>query len=499
MKVVPILGVAVAFAAGLVAIVPLCRSDRAADEGASASSETLASRVGSSADRGQAVRWVVAAGGSLPELNQVQIEQDVGLVAEVFGVLGRGQILFGAGADSPSVQVLAPASERDGVLAALGDLFAPRGGRDARYRATTLEVDEAATAATVTHALERSVSERGAPLFVVLAGHGNRGETARDNTLDLWAQSSLTVAEVATILDRSEREVRVVATTCFSGGFAELAFEGADPARGPARKIRCGLFATVWDLEAAGCDPNPDRAAQEGYALHFFNALRGRDRDGKTLDRATLALDRDGRISLLEAHTRVRLVSEAADVPTTTSERWLREVAPEMGPSLAAALPEEDALIAALLDRLGLRGEEATAFVRLEQLEARIEAMTQALDQDQEREDAAYRAAAASLLARWPVLDDPWHPDFVATLERERPAIAEHLETDPTLATYRSARTDVDRRQHQVAELRRESAWVERLTRALDNRTLAGRLHAVGGPPWETYERLLACERATLE
>jgi hypothetical protein len=67
------------------------------------------------------------------------------------------------------------------------------------------------------------------------------------------------------------------------------------------------------------------------------------------------------------------------------------------------------------------------------------------------------------------------------------------------LATYRSARADVDRRQHQVAELRRESAWVERLTRALDNRTLAGRLHAAGGPPWETYERLLACERATLE
>ena len=458
--------------------------------------QTLATRSRGPAQGEGSLRWIVAAGGSIPELNQVQIEQDVALIAETFSAIGPGRVLFGAGVDSPSVQELAPTSTRDPVVASLADLFAPRGGRDARYRLPTIAVDEAATATSLARTIEHATSTRGAPLVLVLAGHGNRGETARDNTVDLWAQSSLTVAELAAMLDRAQREVRVVATTCFSGGFAELVFDGADPAAGPAGPVRCGLFATVWDLEAAGCDPNPDRAAQEGYALHFFNALRGRDRDGGALDPAVLDLDGDGAISLLEAHTRVRMVSEAADVPTTTSERWLRAVAPEQGPSLPVSLPEEDALIEALTQRLDLQNREPVAFAQLEALEDRIEAASGALEDAQAREDEAYRLAAAALLARWPVLDDPWHPDFGATVADARAAIAEHLETDPVHAAYRTARAEVDRRVQELAELRRRAAWLERLTRALDNRELAGRLHAAGGTNWQIYERLLTCERS---
>lgn len=495
------LGVAIAVLVALAATVSLCRSNRPTDgEGAvePAAGEALASvppRRGVT-PRGEGVRWIVAGGGSMPELNQVQIEQDIALVAEVFAEVGDGRVLFGAGASSPSVQVLAPAFEPDPVLATLADLFAPRAGRDARYRATTLSVDGEATARTLTSTIAGAIAEPGPPLVLVLAGHGSRGETPRDNTIDLWAQSSLTVAELASTLDGAQREVRVIATTCFSGGFGELAFEGADAAAGPAGSPRCGLFATAWDLEAAGCDPNPDRAAQEGYALHFFNALRGYDRDGDALVAGALDLDGDGTISLLEAHTRVRMVSEAADVPTTTSERWLREVAPDAGPSRPVALPEDDALVAALLDRLDLRGREAAAFGALARLEDRIEASTREFEKAQADEEVAYRAAAAALLARWPVLDDPWHPEFAATLANARPAIAEHLETDAAQAAYRSARSGVERRLQRVTELRRQAAWLERLTRALDNRALAGRLHAQGGAAWEMYRGLLACERS---
>src|SRR4029077_2773259 len=104
-------------------------------------------------------------------------------------------------------------------------------------------------------------------------------------------------------------------------------------ANGPAGSVRCGLFASTWDREASGCDPDPDRREQESYPLHFLHALRAEDRDGHPLNRDDLDLDHDGTISLLEAHTRARIMDASIDVPTTTSERWLRGVAPASGPT----------------------------------------------------------------------------------------------------------------------------------------------------------------------
>jgi hypothetical protein len=79
-------------------------------------------------------RWIAAASGPVPELNQVSLEQDMALAAEVLGPGGR--VLFGAGPGTSTVQVLAEPREVDRVVAALGDLFSPRGGRDVRYRET---------------------------------------------------------------------------------------------------------------------------------------------------------------------------------------------------------------------------------------------------------------------------------------------------------------------------------------------------------------------------
>ena len=62
------------------------------------------------------------AGGATPEFNQVSLEQDLGLVRETFGP--GGYVLFGAGAGSPSVQVLVE-HDADPVVSKLADLFAP--------------------------------------------------------------------------------------------------------------------------------------------------------------------------------------------------------------------------------------------------------------------------------------------------------------------------------------------------------------------------------------
>jgi hypothetical protein len=411
-------------------------------------------------------------------------------------VLGpNGRVLFGAGPGTLTVQILAPPRELDPLTTALGELFSPRSDRGLAYRETRLVTAEPATADALLGALDHALAGGPEPLLLYLGGHGNLGDLPRHNTISLWADSELRVVDLATRLDESPRPVRLVVTTCFSGGFADVVFRGADEALGPSVGERCGLFSAPWDLEATGCDPNPDRATHDGYGLHVLEALRGRDREGTALPLASLDLDGDGGISLLEAHTRARIASTSADVPTSTAERWLRFAAPSRGSELPVALPEEDAVIAALGERLGLKGREAGAALELQRLEDQLEAVLRSLDEAHAAEEAAYRLAAADLLARWPVLDDPWHPDHARVLAHHRDAITEHLERSNTHADWLAARSEVDHLGARSWDLRQRAAPYERLARALDNKKLAARLHARGGEGWATFERILACER----
>lgn len=106
---------------------------------------------------------------------------------------------------------------------------------------------------------------------------------------------------------------------------------------------------------------------------------------------------------------------------------------------------------------------------------------------------------ASALLGRWPVLDDPWHPDFADLLAREASAIEDALRTDPRYRAFLEATADLE----QIADDRRrlevKQAPFLRLQRALQNRELAARLRAQGGEDWRAYERLLECERTTLD
>ena len=117
------------------------------------------------------------------------------------------------------------------------------------------------------------------------------------------------------------------------------------------------------------------------------------------------------------------------------------------------------------------------------------------LDEAQALEEAEYRLAAAELLARWPMLDDPWHPDHARVLARHRAAILEHLEQSDGYANWLAAREEVDRLGTRSWELRTRAAPYERLARAVESTRLAARLRARGGEGWATFERILACER----
>jgi hypothetical protein len=443
------------------------------------------------------VRWLAVGAVESPEANQVSIEQDIELLRKTLGT--SGVVLLAGGAAARDVQVQLGAREKRGdpVLLELADLFAPRGGRWSRYRRGAVARHGAATLEEVQRTLGQLLgpsTSSGPPLLLYLGGHGEAGQTTRQGYVSLWGGERLTVEDLARELDVGERPLRLVVTTCYAGAFAEALFRDADPESGVAPQ-RCGFFATAADLPASGCDPNPDRSAQEGYALHFFNALRGRDSQGERLALAELDLDGDGHVSLAEAHARARIGLDAVDVPLATSERWLRQAAPGTGRRAALPLPEERAVVRALSRRTKLPEQLAAVSAELASRERLIDQARQELERESAAEDHAARRAMADLLARWPVLDDPWHPEFAELWRCQRRAIESHLRASHAYSEYLEARDAAADAERHHWEERRQAALVERLLRALETIERAERLRARGGAAWRTYEAILACER----
>lgn len=464
------------------------------------------------ATRAQPLDWLTIGGGATPSSNQYGIEADVADALRTFA--GPGATLFSGGADALAVQVRERLPLGDPLRRRLAGFFSPRPGRNSRYRRTRLPHAQVATRPTVLETLGAQLRHDGdGPLLVWVAGHGELGDRPAANGVQLWAGGRLLPTDFSRLLAGAglRRTMTLIMTTCFSGGFAEVVFANADHKAGPARVLACGLFASPWDLESSGCDADPERRHHQGYARHFLPALRGLDSDSQPLPRGEIDFDGDGRISLYEAHTRVRIASESADVPTSTSERWLRHVAaddttpeatapddaaPDAAAATAVAMAEEDAVIARLAARLRLSSDDLRRrpgeFARRE---AAIEVARKEVERVRVDEDATWHALAADLLGRWPTLDDPWHSQFEATLRDHGPAIGAHLEASPRWRRYREATRVTDAANRLLDRARIASALAERLERALDNRLMAQRLRAAGGEGWLRWQALLRCER----
>ncbi len=439
-------------------------------------------------------RFLAIGGGPTPESNEVSLEQDIDLVRRTLPE--PGLVLFAGGSGSVSVRELDPRPKGDPLLLVLGDLFAPRSGRQSRYRRPRFAA-EASTLANVELRLgEALAAHDAAPLLVYFAGHGDQGPEAKANSMALWGSGALSVARLAELHERQRRSLRLVATSCFSGGFADLAFARADAsAAEPSAVPRCGVFAGTWDRETSGCDPNPDRREQESYALHFVHALSGARRDGAPLSAGALDFDGDGAIGLLDAHTYARIEALSFDVPTTTSERWLRRVEAGSAPIAEGASPEDAAVVQRLGAALGLRNEHA-ALSRWNELDRQRSELEKALD-DAERELGAREGELGGvLLARWPVLDDPFHPDFSTTLEANRDALERALGEAPETRARAVAKERVSSLYDRLGSLAVEEARVFRLRQAYETLHKAAALLARGGAQAKHYAALRACERA---
>jgi hypothetical protein len=359
-------------------------------------------------------------------------------------------------------------------------------------------------------------------LILYVTGHGSRDEDAPNkadftgNTIDLWDGGAIDVAELSALLDRLPAGVTVVAVMvqCYSGGFAELMFAGGQSAEGPAKAVRCGFFAAMPDRVAAGCTPDVDEAGYEDYSSSFWAALRGRTRTGAAVERAACDFDRDGTVTFAEAHAHVLLTDDSIDVPTTTSDRYLRLHSDPgaaggrlvgAGDMLArvagVAGPAERAVIDGLSKQLGLHGQYryAAAGELAESLFAKHKAGEQAQAAIRERYDAARQALRDLLEQRWPELASRWHPAVDRLLGEEGPAIVAAAKAHRQYAEFERLHAELGKRAADGDALEAKWAKCQRLLRTLERVALAHNLpHVADEPTLERYKALLAAESGTL-
>lgn len=451
--------------------------------------------------------WLAVGGGAHPASTQTSLEADVAAAGATLA--GPGATFFAAGSGALVVaegEVPEPA-EGDAAARArrlLATLLVPTRAQPTGYRPVQIAA-LAADGANLSRVLLEQVERGGAPLLVYASAHGERADHRRDVRLPLWGGEAWTPESVASALDAPgrDRPVRFVLGACFSGAFAEIAFRAADPAQGVASAERCGLFASTWDLESSGCDPDPDRRHHEGYGRHFWAALRRQDREGRPLAAAEVDYDGDGRISLLDAHTRVRIASAAFDVPTTTSERFLRSAiddkdAPKIDAATAASLreelPHELAVLGALAAQLRLDDPIAAADQAYEDRDALIAEAEQAESRARAAEDVAAAKVNAAILSRWPNLDDPWRDDFEPTLVRDATAILALIEGHPAFADWTAARREAAAAGRIADRALVARAVAERLVRAVRNLRLATALRTRDDAAWRHFLALRRCE-----
>ncbi len=438
--------------------------------------------------------YLLVGGGADPDSTQVSMDQDLGLLQSALH--GSGVTLFAAGPDVASVQRLR--ETRDGALRMrLAGLFDPRDLRHADLARPSLHVNGPAFAEVVVDALDVMLPRPG-PLLMWFATHGSGGEHPAMSTLPLWGGFGLSVSGLAEQLDGSRRDVRVVVTACHGGGFAEMIYRGADPEQGYA-SARCGFFAAPYNDEAAGCDSNPDRGAQESYAKHFTTTLatnegeHGRDLNG------------DGRVTLREAHTVARAQARSIDRPFATSDYLLAQLdlVPRDNDEPDPPAREEDLafeerwLINALGHALSLPAQ-ADAETRFNALEAELDALDLRARELERDIDDTYALLRIALLERFPFVDDPWREDFDRLLHENAPAIEATL-ASPTAERYRRSVEVLDTLMTDAEERQAEWAQVDRLLSAYATVERVALLRARGGEDLHAFRRFLACERATLD
>jgi hypothetical protein len=468
--------------------------------------------------------FLTIGGGASAATNQVSLEKNVLYLQHFLADRGMGdlphEILFSDGnAGNRDLQYIDPAFKPPRVNELLGEIFHMDDALDTQYRAHAIPhlwgPSGRQSIARWFDTIGAKLSEDDR-LIIYFTGHGGRGKPPRGSTLTMWNEPGMSVKEFTRLLDRLPQKVPVVLVMvqCYSGGFADVIYNDADPFKGLSPRNRCGFFATVSDRVAAGCTPDVDEENYHEYSTSFWAALYGRKRTGESVPPPDY--NGDGRVSLAEAHAYALIESDTIDISIKTSDTFLRQYS-TMKPHgqttnlidadspydrlLKLAAAPERATLAGLSGRLKLDGANRTQAARamaerIRRQRADLEARKQKLRQSR---DVLCSGLQARVKERWPELSNLLNPAAMKAIAGEGDAIVRAIETSPQYNELQQQDDRLNAIEDELTELERKWVKCQRFIRTAENVALAENLALVASPAVrERYARLVAAEGGVL-
>lgn len=278
--------------------------------------------------------WLIGGGNTLSN-SQGQIEENVRWLQSDLRARGidvRTYFTHGNGSEH-DVIYYAPDQERDPLDDVLNRVYGKELTFLQRTKHNTLpEIAGSTEKSALLKSLAQDFAEVQADdhVLVVYNGHGDiEPQDTRRNSLKLWRDSRLDIAELDQALDQLPDSVQVsfVLTQCFSGSFTQLVYDNPFSDK-LASQSRCGFMAESDRRQAEGCDLGINQAEFRDYTTYFFAALFGESRLGEPLARELIDLDNSGQVSFSEAHLYTLAAANSGDLSRSSSEVLLEQEQP---------------------------------------------------------------------------------------------------------------------------------------------------------------------------
>lgn len=407
---------------------------------------------------------LVFGGGWGPEGTQASIEAHV---AALKAARPAADVLFAAPSDATRAVQFREA-EPDVAGAVLGMIFDRPRDLQVGYRKVTVERDGPANRAALLARLAALDPKR--PAIVFGAGHGVKASNDEPAMIDLWGPDDrVRPRDLDAVLTKKKRAAPIafVLGQCHSGAFIDLVYEGADPAGDVARPARCVFAAVPAEREAAGCTPDVEDESAPAYLAQIADALKDRAAD----------YDRDGRVTLVEAHAFAVINDPTIDVPVRSSEQFISGVigAPAADAEhplpaiLAAARPFERAVLErALPPALRDKSYEDVRNI-LASIDERLEIVERELDDALEAKEQTRRVTLDEVLTKWPELVNPYHKRSRALLAGDAEAVVAFIVARPSYERLKKQSAVVQELDGVLFDLEKRAARIERWMRVAQN------------------------------
>ncbi len=464
----------------------------------------------------QADQAILIGGGYNANSSQGQIELNVKWVQSVLKKADIPVTTFFTDGDDPGFDVhyLNPPSQ-DKELNALDKLaeqldpvarlFNNRVANQRRYRSHTIEdVQDGTESDTLAKALEDILTSKpDEPNLIVFNGHGNQSKTSMDKvTMELWNDTWMTAADLHSILNRSEASNRFIFTQCYSGGFHRLAYKNPEHGLELSDTTRCGFTAESAYRLAEGCSASIDTDDYRDYTTYFFAALDGYDRNGNLLPFDT-DTNRDGAVSLREAHFYTLENAHSTDLPRSTSEDYLATWQPwylkwiTEKPTLQNN--EYAKIFRVLAGRHDIPLSENPVKAIREKMQSYLE-----IDEDLKAQQSDIQSTLAEVhleliyaaQAKWPALADPYTAMFQTMLASgEIVQVANWLREQPDYQKLVELQTQDDNIVQSLLDNERNLTQMHKMLHFRNIAKLKRQIYEYGTPEQiSDYEKLVACE-----